>query len=162
MLPCQSREPCRGITSAGGRVAGRAGRHVTLGNTAAIDRLAQRQQFRIGLAAGARLGRVIGGYVRQVLVGLAVQLARHGWHRAGAIANILQLLVQVLLTLAGQLGKGRHRAVSVGAMAGGADHGLGFTRSGIAGRHGFRGISVLGAAHSKAEQDCDFFHDSSR
>ena len=34
-------------------------------------------------------------HVRQLLVGLAIQLSRHRRHRAGTIANVLQLLEQV-------------------------------------------------------------------
>ena len=109
-----------------------AGRHA-LGELAATEqRLATLDQLGIGGADAHLLTGKVGGDISHVLVAEVVQNTGHLQYGALAALDVMQLLQQVALALAGQLGEVRRGAVAVGAMAGTADGDLGLAGFGIA------------------------------
>ena len=87
----------------------------------------------------ARLARVVGGEIGQILVRQGVELPGHLGDLALSGLNVAKLLEQILFTDPGEIGKVGSGAGTLGAVAGRTGSGLGRSGSGVAGgRWGLR------------------------
>ncbi|MCY1423424.1 hypothetical protein D9M71_391350 [compost metagenome] len=146
MLAAQLRETGQVVAGAGRSVAAGAGRHAGFQVATTEQRFATGDQLGIGLADAALLAGEVGGDVGQVLIAHVVQQAGHLHHGTLTTLDVLHLLQQVALTLAGQLREVRRHAVAIGAVAGAADGCLGLSGGGIT-----SGVGHTGHAHGQQQ-----------
>ncbi len=120
-------------------MAAGAGRHALIQLAATEQFFTPRHELGIGRADAAFLAGEVGGDVGEILVAEIGQQASHFQHGSLARLDVVQLFVQVTLTLTRQFRKvGRH-AVAIRTMASATDGGFPLTGSGIAGGMGETG-----------------------
>src|SRR5690606_31722242 len=132
VLATQFREAGSCQASAVRRMATGAGRHAFFQLAAAEQRFTTLDQLGIGSTDTHLLAGEVGGDIGQILIAEVVQHTGHFNNLAIAGLDVVQLLEQVALALAGQLGEVWRGAVAIGAMAGTTDSDLALTGFGIA------------------------------
>ena len=120
VLTAQRRVAGGSVAVAHRGVAAGAGGHPGFRIPGAVDFLAQGE--RIGILLGtcpmARLARVVGGEIGQILVRQGVELPGHLGDLALSGLNVAKLLEQILFTDPGEIGKVGSGAGTLGAVAG--------------------------------------------
>ena len=134
MLTAQCGIAGRRVTGTVGAVATHAGRHTAFGVAAAIEFLAQFNQFRVGLSDGGLLACIECSQILPIPVRQPRRHALHGVVIALAMLEKSELLDEVVFVLAGEFRPLGIDAVAIGTVACSTTGGLALSVLGITDR----------------------------